>query len=619
MKRIISLILAVSMLSAFIAASAVEVPVGEDLTEILNAMKIMTYDSSRSFNESGYVTRAALAKIMISASGYKGFVAPTSTISPFRDVPFTHWGAPYITVASQKGYMTGYSDGSFRPNANIKYEEAVSAMLKLLGYTNEDYSGGYPYGQLAAAQETGITENLDLSIGSPMTRLDMAKLIYNVLNTNPKNEKEKLYVETLGYTLTSESLILSDILKINTTGPIVIKSGKTIESLGLNQPTVFRNGAKSSVSEIKEYDVVYYSRQSNTVWVYTRKVTGLLGDVLPNKEAPTSVIIDGKTYDLPHYSAQKAFGLDGLEKGRIITALLDKNGQICDAYLTDSANETELGVVINAGTKTTRNNDGTSQTGYYVSVLLLSGNTVDIDRKLDSSGLVGKAVKIDFKTNSISSYASVAGSSREGGFVSASGLKWGSDTPLSKDIKILEVDDNGGVVEITLDRLDGVKLNAGNVLLTSRNPSGVIEGMIIKDVTRDSLKYGYVTSISKSPNSSSYTYQCVIDGAAVSATSDKWFLDLTEGPAVLAYKSGKLDSITNLKRTKNVGKVYRTYLETVNGEKYRISNNVLVYRIIDNKKIDSDIDTAMTGDYIIWAYFDRQPSEGGQIRIIYLK
>ena len=46
----------------------------------------------------------------------------------FTDVPDTHWAFENIRFASEKGIVTGYPNGSFRPDGNVTREEA-SAML----------------------------------------------------------------------------------------------------------------------------------------------------------------------------------------------------------------------------------------------------------------------------------------------------------------------------------------------------------------------------------------------------------------------------------------------------------------------------------------------------------
>ena len=41
--------------------------------------------------------------------------------------------APAIRIAVSQGWMSGYTDGSFRPSNPVTLEEACAAALKLLG------------------------------------------------------------------------------------------------------------------------------------------------------------------------------------------------------------------------------------------------------------------------------------------------------------------------------------------------------------------------------------------------------------------------------------------------------------------------------------------------------
>lgn len=44
----------------------------------------------------------------------------------FSDVPSTHWAYSAIASAAEKGWINGYSDGTFRPDNNITRAEAVT-------------------------------------------------------------------------------------------------------------------------------------------------------------------------------------------------------------------------------------------------------------------------------------------------------------------------------------------------------------------------------------------------------------------------------------------------------------------------------------------------------------
>ena len=52
--------------------------------------------------------------------------------------------------------MTGYTDGTFRPDETVKLEEACAAVLKLLGYDTSALAGSFPSAQLSKAAALGL-------------------------------------------------------------------------------------------------------------------------------------------------------------------------------------------------------------------------------------------------------------------------------------------------------------------------------------------------------------------------------------------------------------------------------------------------------------------------------
>ncbi len=622
MKRIVSVILAVMLVFPSLFASAATLPRNEDLFTMLDVMGIMTYDANGSFNEGSPVNRAALAKILVTASPYKGYATTTSRVSPFADVSFKHWGASYVSIASKNKFMTGYSDGTFRPDRTVLLEEAVSAMLRLLGYSNTDYTGAYPQGPLMKAEDIGLLENTTSSLGASLTRREMSILVYNLLNT-PKKGESTVYAQSLGYKPSSEVLTLGDVIDENVTGPVTATPGK-VNSLGISNPKVYRNGSSATLSDIENYDVIYYSTKSRVIWAYSKKISGVLGAVSPNKEAPTSVTVSGVSYPLNYYSVQKAFGLDGLNVGETVTMLLDKNGAVCDAYLTSAMYEDAIGVVISLSPKTITNADGSSKSEYYATVLMLDGSTVDVKQPSSATGLIGKACEIDYATSSLKSIRDSASGSATG-IVNASNYMWGS-TPISSDVKILEVDDNGNTISLSLSRLDGVSLKSSSILLSSRNSAGAIDGLIIKNVTGDTMKYGLVSEVERNyvqssggMAPSSYVYHYDIDGIAGSLRGNGITNSITEGPARFIYKNGVLDSIENLKQTDNISSINPSYVATQSGIKHKISANVLVYKLSGDEKIKTDLNEAISHDGKVTAFYDKEQREGGLVRVIYLR
>jgi hypothetical protein len=74
---------------------------------------------------------AELAVMLVKA---KGFQIMTPEADLFRDVSVKNWAAPYINVAVQRKYVSGYPDETFMPYRKITRAEAVTVMAKFAEY-----------------------------------------------------------------------------------------------------------------------------------------------------------------------------------------------------------------------------------------------------------------------------------------------------------------------------------------------------------------------------------------------------------------------------------------------------------------------------------------------------
>ena len=87
---------------------------------------IITGYSDGSFRPDAPVTRAEFAAI---ASRFEKL---TEGSKSFADVPDTYWAARYIDFAATRGWVTGYSDGTFKPEDPITRAEVAAATCRLL-------------------------------------------------------------------------------------------------------------------------------------------------------------------------------------------------------------------------------------------------------------------------------------------------------------------------------------------------------------------------------------------------------------------------------------------------------------------------------------------------------
>ena len=82
------------------------------------------------FRPANPVNRAELAKI--AATAFDLDVPDEVTTAPFSDVPTDAWFAPFVVAAKNAG-ISGYPDGTFRPDATINRAEALVLLLTAAG------------------------------------------------------------------------------------------------------------------------------------------------------------------------------------------------------------------------------------------------------------------------------------------------------------------------------------------------------------------------------------------------------------------------------------------------------------------------------------------------------
>ena len=129
------------------------------------------------------LTRGQLTRLLTAFSSYRESVAAQgSTGTLFSDVNGASAYGPYIRVAVQQSWLSGYLDGSFRPDNAVTLEEACTAVLKLLGYDVTALSGTFPAAQLNKASSLGLRSNISASQGSTLTLAEGAQLVYNALD-----------------------------------------------------------------------------------------------------------------------------------------------------------------------------------------------------------------------------------------------------------------------------------------------------------------------------------------------------------------------------------------------------------------------------------------------------
>ena len=191
--RIMSLLLTLAMILTLavpmtVSASFTDVDTNHNYYEAINNLSaegILNGFEDGSFKPGDPVTRAQFTKIICYARSVGSITHSPAERSIFTDVAPEHWAANNIVTAYKQGIINGMGDGTFAPEANVNYEQAVKMVVCALGYEQRALSlGGYPYGYLSVANSKKIISGIvDCKIGEAMNRGAVAKLIDNMRNT----------------------------------------------------------------------------------------------------------------------------------------------------------------------------------------------------------------------------------------------------------------------------------------------------------------------------------------------------------------------------------------------------------------------------------------------------
>ncbi len=101
-------------------------------------MKLMFGTTSTTFEPNATLTRAMLVTMIGRFEERLYGELTVSTESVFSDVKAGKWYSAYVAWAAEKGVVEGYPDGSFRPNAPVTREEAVTILGRYYDETAPD-------------------------------------------------------------------------------------------------------------------------------------------------------------------------------------------------------------------------------------------------------------------------------------------------------------------------------------------------------------------------------------------------------------------------------------------------------------------------------------------------
>lgn len=201
-------------------------PKQANAAEMLRLMGVVSGDGTGAFRPNGTLTRGEFCKMAVEIMGRGDEEPAQRSRTIFTDVGPKHWARGYINLAtsitvggsSSSGegesnpgtrLIMGVGDGTFRPDRVITCGEAVTILMRVLGYGNGDVAtGGNWYdGYMGLALSRGLLNGLELDGSSNLTRGQAAILFYNVIFANTKDSEDP-YLTTLGGKIEDGGILL---------------------------------------------------------------------------------------------------------------------------------------------------------------------------------------------------------------------------------------------------------------------------------------------------------------------------------------------------------------------------------------------------------------------------
>ncbi|QGG47218.1 S-layer homology domain-containing protein [Heliorestis convoluta] len=249
------------------------------------------------FQPTKEITRAEFATIVNNALDKNDATAEAN----FTDVKTSDWYYRQVAIAKKEGYISGYPDGTFKPNQPISRQEAAVLMTNLLKldqnaqlrwYSDQNQIGNWAATSIAAVNKAGLMQGYPEGTFQPLnpiTRAETAVLIDKVL-------------EYKSAIIPQEESALKGIVQLNgqaqTDAKVKLFKQGTIEVIA--ETTTDQKGQYSFDVEAGQYDLT--AEKSNRIG-YLTKVDKTASR---NIELQAAVQVTGKLTDKDGKSVNNA-------------------------------------------------------------------------------------------------------------------------------------------------------------------------------------------------------------------------------------------------------------------------------------------------------------------------
>lgn len=149
------------------------------------------------------ITRAEFATLIVRARGLEQGAKLAQFNTTYTDVKSTDWFAGFVNVASGEEIVKGFPDKSFKPQNQVTYAEAVTMIVRALGY-EPAVRGVWPNSMISKASELNIAKSITTP-NNAATRGDIFKMLDNALRVDLMEQVE--FGTDVRYEVTNKTLL----------------------------------------------------------------------------------------------------------------------------------------------------------------------------------------------------------------------------------------------------------------------------------------------------------------------------------------------------------------------------------------------------------------------------
>ncbi len=259
-------------------------------SEILGELEVISGVKEGVFEPYRNVTRAEFTKMLVEASMTKAeieaFNSDDSAIT-FKDVKKDDWFYKYVVAGVNKKLINGYENNTFKPNADITYNEIAKLITLALGHTylKPDNPDGWEVNYLDKVRELKLFRFATIrSTEDPAIRGNVAFIIWNMLKAHTwtivsRNETDGFTFVDSGKTLFSHKMIGYDFIENTRINGFVELNGDIYVIVNGGYFKLFDPNEKVNFSMIGGYSDVLLKRVEYPGEIVALEAVGIQTDV----------------------------------------------------------------------------------------------------------------------------------------------------------------------------------------------------------------------------------------------------------------------------------------------------------------------------------------------------